>query len=87
MGTKTSMSEQQVPEVGLQILRPATGISGRHIAELRSEAMGYPERRASIIQTLEGYMAQCRGTRKAEAACNAVTSIMAVSMLEILQED
>ncbi len=87
MGEKASLSGQQIADAGLQEIRPAQAVSTRRIAQLRSEAMGYPERRATIIQALEKCIAQYGGTGKAAAACNAITSIMTVSMLEILQGD
>ena len=87
MGEKASLSEQQIADAGLQETGRTPSIGTRCIAQLRSAAMEAPGRRADIIQALEGHIAKHSGTRSADAACKAITTIMTVSMLEILQGD
>lgn len=87
METNASLSEQQIADAGLQRLRSGPSIGARRIAQLRSEAMDSPERRADIIGTLEAYVARRRGSSEARAACRAITTIMTVGMLELLQGD
>ncbi len=87
MGEKASLSEQKIADAGLQrTVRTPSKSTGR-IAQLRSAAIDAPEKRADIIQTLEEHIAKYSGSRSADAACRAITTIMTVSMLEILQGD
>ncbi|MDE1874329.1 MAG: hypothetical protein KGI04_04425 [Candidatus Micrarchaeota archaeon] len=87
MGEKASISVQQIADAGLQITGRTTSTSTRRIAQLKSEAMETPDKRAGIIEALEGYIAEQGDRRAAGAASKAVTTIMTVSMLEILQGD
>jgi len=85
MEEKASLSEQQIADAGLQRTEKTPRASARHIAQLRDMAVEAPERRAEIIAALEEQIARGRGTASAKAACRAITTITAVSMLEILQ--
>lgn len=87
MGANAILSVQQFADTSLQRAEVKVGISARRIAQLKKEAIDVPERRDAAIQTLESYAEQCRDAREARAACRAITIIMAVSMLEMLQRD
>ena len=87
MGIKVSLSEQQMTDAGLQTIRtePEAGVA--QIARLRREGMDSPERREDIIRTLESYIGEHKDEQEATAASRAITTIMTVAMLEILQGD
>ncbi len=57
----------------------------RRIAQLKERAIAEPERRKAIVAHLEGYMKSKRGTMEGRAAQRAISMIIAVSMLEVLQ--
>ncbi|MDE1855514.1 MAG: hypothetical protein KGH57_04325 [Candidatus Micrarchaeota archaeon] len=87
MGEKASLSVQQIADAGLRETGRTPSTAARRIAQLRNEAMEAREKRAGIIQALEGYIAERGTTGEAGAASRAVATIMTVSMLEILQGD
>ena len=87
MGEKASLSVQQIADADLQRPGRTTSTSTRQIAQLRSEAMEAPDRRAGIIRALEECVATQQKGRAAGAASKAITAIMTVSMLEMLQGD
>lgn len=57
------------------------------IRRLEKHAMRFPEERIGVMQALSSYASDCRGTRKARMAKQAVVRIEAVTMLEALSED
>lgn len=57
----------------------------RQIARLKDRAMEAPESRKAVVKTLEQYMQKKRGTKEGQAAQQAISLIITVSMLEVLQ--
>lgn len=84
MGTNVSLSEQQIADASLQKTLTA---STKQIAKLKDYAMETPDKREEAIGALEEYIERYRGTRSAATACKAISTILTVSMLEILQGD
>jgi hypothetical protein len=57
----------------------------RRIAKLKDQAIEAPERRKAVVKTLEQYMEKNKGTTEGQAAQRAISLIITVSMLEVLQ--
>ncbi len=57
----------------------------RQIARLKDRAIETPDSRKAVVKTLEQYMQRRRGTKEGQAAKRAISLIITVSMLEVLQ--
>jgi hypothetical protein len=86
MGTMPLLvCERKLSEDMLAELPACTSPELRRIARLKERAIAAPERRKAIVAHLEGYMQRRKGTREGKAAQRAISMIIAVSMLEVLQ--
>lgn len=72
-------------EQGEEFLPARISPEMKRIAQLKERAIASPESRKAIVRSLEQYMEKKRGTREGRAAQKAVSVIIAVSMLEVLQ--
>jgi len=77
--------ERRVSEQMLDGLPERTSGEIRQIARLKDYAIAAPESRKDVVKTLEQYMQKRRGTREGQAAQRAISIIITVSMLEVLQ--
>lgn len=85
MGEIESLSEAQVAGMELKQMLTSTDPSAEQISRLRDYAMDSPKSRQQVIGALETCIERYRGTRRAAKACSAISTILAVSMLEVLQ--
>jgi len=86
MEMEKKLSAAQAGIMQLQKKTTSLDATEQSIARLASYAMETPESRKEITTVLKGYMAKRRGTQGATAASRAVETILAVSMLEALQD-
>lgn len=77
--------ERRVGEQMLDSLPGCASTEIRQIARLKDYAIDAPESRKAVVKTLERYMLKKRGTKEGRAAQTAISLIITVSMLEVLQ--
>ena len=77
--------ERKMSEATLDGVPGCMSAEIRRIAKLKDQAIESPERRKATVKALELYMRKKRGTREGRAAQSAISLIITVSMLEVLQ--
>ena len=77
--------ERRVGEAILEGLPKCASAEIRQIARLKDRAIEAPASRKAVVKTLEQYMQRKRGTKEGQAAQRAISLIITVSMLEVLQ--
>lgn len=85
MGAIETLSEAPIAGKELKQMLSAMGARTEQIAKLRDYAIDSPESRKEVIEALEAYAGRHKGTKRAAKACSAISTILAVSMLEVLQ--
>jgi uncharacterized membrane protein len=77
--------ERRVGEETLSNLPKRASTEIKQIAKLKDQAIEAPERRKAVVKTLEQYIQKKGGTKEGLAARRAISLIITVSMLEVLQ--
>ena len=83
----TGDSGAALGETGLQETLFASGADEKRITDLKEHALGTPEKRRDIIEALEKFAEMYADETRGNVAGRAISTILAVDMLEALHGD